>query len=201
LSRTGRSWQNGGRGGRAYLLGHHEEEIDDVLRLARKLLPEEWILIEFKFKFEILNSKGAERRELRIQNREMSPRCLCALALQNRTPPPRGRHEGEREGGREGGREGPTWVATPTGQVFRWHFRIMMHPMAMRGPVENPYSSAPRRAATTTSRPEREGKREGGRKGGREGGVPSMWAFGSARKGWSEGGGKGRGQGNEAHRF
>src|SRR6056297_2749900 len=96
LSRTGRSWQSGGRGGRAYLLGHHEEEIDDVLRLARELLPEEWILIELKFKFD-----GSGGKRIEASNREMSPPCLCALALQNRTPPPRGRHEGEREGGRE----------------------------------------------------------------------------------------------------
>lgn len=45
-------------------------------------------------------------------------------------------------------------VATPTGHVLRWHFRIMMQPMAMRGAVEKAYSSAPRSAAITTSRPD-----------------------------------------------
>src|SRR5438046_765872 len=44
-------------------------------------------------------------------------------------------------------------VAIPTGQVFRWHLRIMMHPIATNGAVENPNSSAPRRAAIATSRP------------------------------------------------
>ena len=82
----------------------------------------------------------------------------------------------EIEGGREGGREGAhTWVATPTGQVLRWHLRIMMQPIAIKGPVEKPNSSAPRRAATMTSRPAgREGGRgswrKRGRKRGREGG-------------------------------
>ena len=46
-----------------------------------------------------------------------------------------------------------TWVAMPTGQVLRWHFLIMVQPSVMRGAVENPYSSAPSMAATTTSRP------------------------------------------------
>ncbi len=41
----------------------------------------------------------------------------------------------------------------PTGQVLRWHLRIMMQPMAISGAVENPISSAPNRAAMTTSRP------------------------------------------------
>ena len=44
-------------------------------------------------------------------------------------------------------------VATPTGQVFRWHLRIMMQPMAISGAVENPNSSAPSSAAMATSRP------------------------------------------------
>ena len=41
----------------------------------------------------------------------------------------------------------------PTGQVFRWHFRIMMHPIAIRGAVEKPNSSAPSSAPITTSLP------------------------------------------------
>ena len=44
-------------------------------------------------------------------------------------------------------------VAMPTGQVFRWHLRIMMQPMATSGAVEKPNSSAPSSAAMTTSRP------------------------------------------------
>ena len=44
-------------------------------------------------------------------------------------------------------------VAMPTGQVLRWHLRIMMQPMAIRGVVEKPNSSAPSNAAITTSRP------------------------------------------------
>ena len=48
-----------------------------------------------------------------------------------------------------------SWVATPTGQVFKWHFRIMVHPMTINGAVENPNSSAPKSAATTTSKPVR----------------------------------------------
>ncbi len=46
-----------------------------------------------------------------------------------------------------------SWVATPTGQVFRWHLRIMMQPEATRGAVAKPNSSAPSRAAMATSRP------------------------------------------------
>ena len=46
-------------------------------------------------------------------------------------------------------------VATPTGQVLRWHLRIMMQPAAISGAVEKPNSSAPSRAAITTSRPVR----------------------------------------------
>ena len=48
-----------------------------------------------------------------------------------------------------------TWVAIPTGQVFRWHFLIIVQPMAMRGAVEKPNSSAPSKAPITTSRPVR----------------------------------------------
>mmetsp|Transcript_23435 Transcript_23435/g.61184 ORF Transcript_23435/g.61184 Transcript_23435/m.61184 type:complete len:202 (+) Transcript_23435:1002-1607(+) len=42
-------------------------------------------------------------------------------------------------------------VAMPTGQVFRWHLRIMMHPRAMSGPVDRAYSSAPSAAAMQMS--------------------------------------------------
>src|SRR5260370_460786 len=31
-----------------------------------------------------------------------------------------------------------SWVATPTGQVLRWHLRIMMQPAAIRGAVAKP---------------------------------------------------------------
>ena len=41
----------------------------------------------------------------------------------------------------------------PTGQVLRWQTRIMMQPVAIRGAVEKPMSSAPSKPATTTSRP------------------------------------------------
>ena len=41
----------------------------------------------------------------------------------------------------------------PTGQVFRWHLRIMMQPIDTSGAVENPNSSAPSSAAMATSRP------------------------------------------------
>ena len=44
------------------------------------------------------------------------------------------------------------WVATPTGQVSRWQTRIMMQPDTTSGAVAKPYSSAPSRAATITSR-------------------------------------------------
>ncbi len=44
-------------------------------------------------------------------------------------------------------------VATPTGQVSRWQTRIMMQPETTSGAVAKPNSSAPSRAATTTSRP------------------------------------------------
>ena len=36
-----------------------------------------------------------------------------------------------------------SWVATPTGQVLRWHLRIMMQPAAISGAVAKPNSSAP----------------------------------------------------------
>ena len=38
-----------------------------------------------------------------------------------------------------------SWVATPTGQVLRWHLRIMMQPSTTSGAVAKPNSS--RRAA------------------------------------------------------
>jgi hypothetical protein len=41
----------------------------------------------------------------------------------------------------------------PTGHVFLWHLRIMMHPMVMSGAVAKPNSSAPSSAAMITSRP------------------------------------------------
>jgi hypothetical protein len=50
-------------------------------------------------------------------------------------------------------RSSGSWVAMPTGQVFRWHTRIMMQPAVMSGAVEKPNSSAPSRAAMATSRP------------------------------------------------
>src|SRR5665213_2206659 len=46
-------------------------------------------------------------------------------------------------------------VATPTGQVLRWHLRIMMQPAAISGAVAKPNSSAPSSAPITTSRPVR----------------------------------------------
>ena len=39
-----------------------------------------------------------------------------------------------------------SWVAMPTGQVFRWQTRIMMQPVATSGAVEKAKSSAPSRA-------------------------------------------------------
>ena len=41
----------------------------------------------------------------------------------------------------------------PTGQVFRWHLRIMTQPSAISGAVAKPNSSAPSKAAMATSRP------------------------------------------------
>ena len=49
----------------------------------------------------------------------------------------------------------PTCVAMPTGHVLVWHLRIMMHPIAIKGAVANPNSSAPNSAATAKSRPVR----------------------------------------------
>ena len=50
-------------------------------------------------------------------------------------------------------RRASSWVHTPTGQVLEWHWRTMMQPMATSEAVPMPYSSAPSRAAMTTSRP------------------------------------------------
>ena len=44
-------------------------------------------------------------------------------------------------------RSSGSWVAIPTGQVFRWQTRIMMQPIAISGAVEKPHSSAPSSAA------------------------------------------------------
>ncbi len=41
----------------------------------------------------------------------------------------------------------------PTGQVFRWHWRAITQPSATRAAVPKSNSSAPSRAARTTSRP------------------------------------------------
>ena len=39
-----------------------------------------------------------------------------------------------------------SWVATPTGQVFMWHLRIITQPKTIRALVANPNSSAPSKA-------------------------------------------------------
>ena len=54
---------------------------------------------------------------------------------------------------RKRARSSGSWVAIPTGQVFRWQTRIMMQPIAISGAVEKPNSSAPSSAPMTTSRP------------------------------------------------
>ena len=46
-------------------------------------------------------------------------------------------------------------MQTPTGQVFDWHWRTMMQPMAISAAVPMPYSSAPIMAAMAMSRPVR----------------------------------------------
>ncbi len=43
-------------------------------------------------------------------------------------------------------------VAMPTGQVFRWHLRIMMQPIVTSAAVAMPHSSAPSSVAMATSR-------------------------------------------------
>ena len=45
------------------------------------------------------------------------------------------------------------WVATPIGQVFRLHLRIITHPSTMSVAVPNPNSSAPSNAVRMMSRP------------------------------------------------
>ena len=45
------------------------------------------------------------------------------------------------------------WVAMPTGQVSRWQTRMRTQPLTTSGAVAKPNSSAPSRAAMTTSRP------------------------------------------------
>ena len=50
-------------------------------------------------------------------------------------------------------RRSSRWVAMPAGQVLRWHCRAITQPAATRAAEPNPYSSAPRSAAITTSRP------------------------------------------------
>ena len=45
------------------------------------------------------------------------------------------------------------WVAMPTGHVSRWQTRIITQPDTTSGAVAKPNSSAPSRAAITTSRP------------------------------------------------
>ena len=45
------------------------------------------------------------------------------------------------------------WVAIPTGQVSRWHTRIITQPETTSGAEAKPYSSAPSSAAMITSRP------------------------------------------------
>ena len=44
-------------------------------------------------------------------------------------------------------------VATPTGQLFVWQTRAIMQPSAIIATEPKPYSSAPSRAAITTSQP------------------------------------------------
>jgi hypothetical protein len=110
----------------SHSLCHEEQVVDDVLRLSGKL--------------------GAQHGVLR-QGRECGEGCwlrrsskgALATLMRVKAPFPR--------------RCWHTWVAMPTGQVFVWHFRIMMQPRAISGAVANPNSSAPSRAATAMSRP------------------------------------------------
>ena len=46
-----------------------------------------------------------------------------------------------------------SWVAIPTGHVFKWQALIIIHPEATNGAVENPNSSAPNKQAIATSLP------------------------------------------------
>ena len=50
-------------------------------------------------------------------------------------------------------RNSGSWVAIPTGHVFKWQARIIIHPEATKGAVENPNSSAPNKQAMATSLP------------------------------------------------
>ena len=50
-------------------------------------------------------------------------------------------------------RSSSRWEATPTGQLFVWHTRAMMQPVAIIATVPKPNSSPPNAAATMTSRP------------------------------------------------
>ena len=50
-------------------------------------------------------------------------------------------------------RSSGSWVATPTGQEFSWHLRIITQPRQTRTVVAKPNSSAPSSAPITTSRP------------------------------------------------
>ena len=50
-------------------------------------------------------------------------------------------------------RSAGSWLQMPTGQVLLWHWRTMMQPIATSPRVPMPYSSAPRIAAMTMSRP------------------------------------------------
>ena len=50
-------------------------------------------------------------------------------------------------------RSSSRWLATPTGQLLVWQMRAMMQPVAIMAMVPKPYSSAPIRAARTTSEP------------------------------------------------
>ena len=45
------------------------------------------------------------------------------------------------------------WVATPVAQLFKWHIRRYLQPIAIIGPVPKPKLSAPREAALITSKP------------------------------------------------
>ena len=50
-------------------------------------------------------------------------------------------------------RNSGSWVATPTGQVFIWHLRIMIQPSTTSAAVAIPHSSAPNNVAMAISLP------------------------------------------------
>ncbi len=52
-------------------------------------------------------------------------------------------------------RSSSSCTQTPTGQVFDWHWRTIIQPIAINAAVPIPYSSAPNIAAMTMSRPVR----------------------------------------------